>query len=113
VGTITELLNDVMRLPRHELFAGVPPEKRKHELPLLAPLAPYEENIKRGCILAKDGSREVHVRIFKERSGGYNEIVVFRKNDQDLVLNNGERLHINTVEELRNYVTELCSEKSI
>ncbi|OGG42097.1 hypothetical protein A2837_00100 [Candidatus Kaiserbacteria bacterium RIFCSPHIGHO2_01_FULL_46_22] len=101
-----------MRLPKEELRAGIPIEDRKHEMSLLAPLAPTTSNIKRGCI-PKNGSVEIHIRVFREtQSTGSYEIILGRHDGKDLITVNGELLHINTVEEICEYVTELCSGKS-
>ncbi|MBP9843115.1 MAG: hypothetical protein KBC62_03865 [Candidatus Pacebacteria bacterium] len=109
--TITELMNEVMSLPKDELRPGIPAEERVHEMKILSPLAPALDNIKRGC-LPKNGSIEVHVRVNSTPLNTYHEVKIVRSNGKDVALIDGAILHAHTVEEVHQYISEICSGNS-
>ncbi|OGG85847.1 hypothetical protein A2392_00300 [Candidatus Kaiserbacteria bacterium RIFOXYB1_FULL_46_14] len=110
--TITELMDKVLSLPKNELRPGTPTEERVLEMKILFPLAPQLANVRRGC-LPKNGSVEVHVRVNPTSfNNKYHEINIFRHNGKDVVTINGAILHASTVEEIHQYVSELCSENA-
>lgn len=100
-----------MSLPKDKLRGGIPVEEREDEMEILSPLAPDFENVKRGC-LPKNGSIEVHVRVNSTLTNKYHEIKIVRSNGKDVVLIDGAILHVDTVEEVRQYISEICSGNS-
>lgn len=107
---ISELMDEVFSLPREKLLPGVPAEERGPELELLASLAPKTEYVRRGCF-AKHGSIEVKVLILVPTHRP-RYLILARNGDQDSVTFDGAVLHINTVEEIHQYISELCSENA-
>ncbi len=106
--TISELMDEVLSLSRDKLRGGIPVEEREDEMKILSPLAPALDNIKRGC-LPKNGSIEVHVRVNPTSLNIFHEIKIVRSNGKDVALIDGAILHAHTVEEVHQYISEICS----
>lgn len=108
---ISELMDEVLSLPRDMLRPGIPLENRGREMELLARLVPDFAHIKKGC-LPKNDTVEVRVRIHKTEFCGYHEILLFRHVGKDVLTFDGTILHLKTVEEVHQYISKLCSENA-
>ncbi len=113
MATISKLMDKVLSLPKDTLLPGTPIKERKKELRILSLLAPKLENVKRGCFLI-NGNVEIHVRIFLPKylpPHIHRDLVIKRNDGRDEVTFDNFILHLNSVAEVHEYISKICSEE--
>lgn len=111
--SLSEFLDAAAKLPRDELKPGLPPESRREEMALLAEIIPQSQidalrqsgrRFLRGCVLRNEG---IEVR-FEVTNHTTHRITLCRSRNTALVSDNGQPVAIETISELRAYITELA-----
>lgn len=107
--TLYDLMTEVDNIPAYKLWPGTPLCERTEEISILDRLAPPNlQHVKKGVL----PDRTILVRVTDGRQRLY-DLIIAKDGERVQVIRSGGALDIITVDQFRQYISELCSDETI